>query len=56
VAVSDVQDAVVNEPTVGAAARLPGKAGDTLSAIALNHGIPLSEIVKANQLSNPDFD
>lgn len=47
----------VNESTQ-AEARSPAyqvKSGDTLSAIARTHKIPLSELVKVNQLSNPDL-
>jgi len=56
VVVPDVQDAV-NEPTVVGKPSLDYqvKAGDTLSAIARNYGISLSDLVKTNQLSNPDL-
>lgn len=59
VLVPNIRSAVVNEPTVVVVTSVSPdyqvKAGDTLSAIARNYGISLSELVKVNQLSDPDL-
>ena len=57
VVVPDVPNAV-NEPTGVVASVSPDyqvRPGDTLSAIARHHGILLSELVHANQLSDPNL-
>ena len=48
--ISDVPKSAVNEPI-----RVQIKAGDTLSAIALNYGVSVSELANANHLSDPDL-
>ena len=53
----DLPKSTVNEPTVVVPSVVPEyqvRAGDTLTAIAHNHGISISELANANRLSNPD--
>ena len=50
---------VVNQPTAVVPIRVVArdyqvKAGDTLTAIALRHRLPISELIQANHLGNPN--
>lgn len=57
VTVPPVPKAIVNEPNLAVPAteiNYQVKAGDTLTAIARNQGVPLAEIIKANNLADPN--
>jgi len=57
VTVPPVPKAIVNEPNLVVPAteiNYQVKAGDTLTAIASTHSVPLAEIIKANNLADPN--
>lgn len=58
VTVPPVPKAIVNEPNLVFPAteiNYQVKAGDTLTAIASTHSVPLAEIIKANNLADPNL-
>jgi len=57
VTVPSVPKAIVHEPNLAVPAtetKYQVKAGDTLTAIASTHSVPLAEIIKANNLADPN--